>query len=150
MFGIQVSRVLAMGILAGLALSAAGCSSFHRKWREAANLNPTGTGMSGRWEGQWKSSANGHSGRLRCLISQRGEGLYESNYQAKFWKLFTFHYSVPLRTDQLQAPFKFSGEANLGWWAGGHYQYEGIVDSNTFNATYSSKADRGVFKMSRQ
>lgn len=147
---VSVMRVLGLAALTAVAFTAAGCSSFNRKWREAERSGASASGMAGRWEGKWQSSVNGHSGRLRCLISGVDDGLYDARYQARYWGFLTFHYTVPLRTSQSEPPFHFNGQANLGWWAGGVYHYEGVVDTNSFISSYSSKADKGEFRMSRR
>ena len=45
--------------------------------------------------------------------------------------------------------YRFSAEADLGWLAGGRYEYDGSVDGDNFRSTYKSKSDYGTFKMAR-
>ena len=130
-----------------------GCSTFNREWRHTANAALGGShdpveAMLGRWEGTWKSDANGHHGRLRCIITKKEDGL-RARFHATFWKILTFTYAVPLKAEPRDGQAHFSGEANLGWYAGGRYQYEGIASATNFNSTYRCKSDHGIFQMLR-
>ena len=54
-----------------------GCSTFTNDWRQAAK-QPTSTNeITGRWDGSWISTANGHHGALRCLVTKRADGDYD-------------------------------------------------------------------------
>src|SRR6476659_6061297 len=79
-------------------LITAGCKSYNREWKQAAAFAPSEDQFEGRWEGSWRSDHNGHSGRLRCIVSSKGKDSYEANFQAKYQKVLTFHYPVTLRT----------------------------------------------------
>lgn len=79
-------------------------------------------------------------------------GLYSARFHAKYRKgilRFTFGYTVPLTVREKEDAFQFEGESNLGWYAGGIYRYEGTVTGTNFFATYDSKYDRGIFRMTR-
>ena len=128
---------------------AVGCSSFNREWAGAAKASPSATGMIGRWEGRWSSEANQHAGRLRCLVTPAGNGNFIARFHAKYGKIFSFGYSVALAVQETNSEFQFQGDANLGWYAGGNYHYEGRVVGTNFFATYRCKADHGTFQMAR-
>jgi hypothetical protein len=126
-----------------------GCSSFNRDWKRAAALAAPTNDIAGAWEGKWVSDANGHNGRLRCLLTQTNEMIYEARYHAKFWKIFSYRYTVPMRVRRNAAGFTFTGDANLGWLAGGVYEYRGFASPTNFFSTYVSKQDQGTFRMQR-
>ena len=92
-----MQRTLIASALA-LALFACGCSTFNRDWKKAATATPA-PGMAGRWTGTWRSEANGHTDRLRCLMTPLTNDIVAARYQAKYRKgifRFTFSYTVPL------------------------------------------------------
>ena len=128
-----------------------GCSTFHRDWKQAAGLPGTPGDLLGRWEGTWVSEDNGHQGRLRCLVTKTGADRYQARFHANYRKILSFGYTVPLRVQVLPSgmDYRFRGEANLGWYAGGLYRYEGGATPSTFNATYRTSTDYGTFRMSR-
>lgn len=140
-------------MVAVLFLGCAGCSRFEKDWRAAAALNSSGTNsLASRWQGTWKSDVNGHTDELRCLITPADEGQFKAHYHARYRRglfRFTFQYTVPLVARQTPDGWSFSGEANLGWLAGGVYRYAGTVITNRFHSTYDSRYDRGRFEMER-
>jgi hypothetical protein len=142
-----------LALVLTLALLCAGCSRFEKDWRTAAALNSTSTtSLAGRWQGTWKSDVNGHTDELRCLIQPAGEGQFTARYHARYRRglfRFTFQYTVPLVAKATDSGWTFSGQADLGWLAGGMYRYAGTVSSNRFHSTYDSRYDRGTFEMQR-
>jgi hypothetical protein len=135
-------------VLASLLL-VAGCSSFNREWRNAAELPASSSSLVGRWEGSWQSEANGHHGSLRCIVGQEPDGACKARFHAIYGKMLNFGYTVPLKVAETDGSFQFSGKANLGWWAGGVYTYEGEVRDANFHSTYRCKYDHGTFQMTR-
>ncbi len=134
-----------------LILALTGCSGFHREWKRSA-LNPARTNdIAGPWSGRWLSHANGHNGELRCIITPNSETNYSARFRAKYRKLITFSatYTVPLTVVQTNGHFNFQGSADLGWLSGGVYTYHGSATASNFESTYSSKADHGIFEMTR-
>src|SRR6185503_18132094 len=118
--------ILSRGLIT-LALSwlGCGCSTFNRDWNSmAAHTNPTND-IAGRWEGTWLSEVNGHTDKLRCLMARQADGSYQARFHAKYRKIFSFAYTVPLQVEPAAGLFKFQGEADLGWYAGGLYHYYG-------------------------
>ena len=143
-------RQIAQGIGIALAiLMLGGCSSFNRDWKQAAVQTPPADDFSGRWEGSWQSEANGHNGELRCLVTKVNDSTYDARYRAKYKKILSFGYTVPLRVQKVGETYKFSGEADLGKLAGGVYRYDGIASPTNFTSTYASKYDHGYFRMAR-
>lgn len=144
-------RLLIPVILAGVGLVLlTGCSSYNRKWRAALEQPIPANSIAGPWEGIWISDANGHHGRLRCIMTPRGDGEYDAHFKAKYRKILSFSYSVPLRARSPgENQWQFSGEADLGKLAGGLYTYEGAATPKSFFSTYNSKYDHGKFDLNR-
>jgi hypothetical protein len=92
---------------------------------------------------------NGHTGRLRCLLRRDTAGQYQARFHAKYKRIFSFGYTVPLTVKATNHVFGFQGEANLGWYAGGLYHYEGQMSPTNFLSTYRCPADHGTFQMTR-
>ena len=141
-------HVLLLGL--GLCIGATGCSSFNRDWKAAAGLVAADS-LEGRWEGQWRSEANGHHDSLRCLIRRGTNDVYTARFRAKYWAVFhvSFSYSAPLTVKRQGEQFQFEGAANLGALAGGLYTYKGRATATNFVSTYSCKYDHGLFEMTR-
>lgn len=136
--------VLAMGLIA-----VAGCQSYSHQWKEAA-ARISNDSFEGCWEGSWLSDHNGHSGRLRCILSRDTNAVYQANFQAKYAKTLTFHYVASLQTIREGDKISFNGEAHLAWWAGGLYRYVGQADGTSFFCTYSNRYDFGTFSLTKQ
>ena len=151
-FSLRVKRAAASSILIGgallLALLSSGCS-FNRAWNAAATTPVPANDIQGRWQGTWVSEANAHTGRLRCVITQQEDGKFQAHYHATYRKILGYSYAVTLDATQTNGVFKFSGDADLGWYAGGIYHYEGKANPTNFYSTYQSKYDHGIFQLSR-
>ncbi len=126
-----------------------GCSSFNHQWKQAAAQSAPAADILGRWQGTWQSDASGHHDPLRCLITRNDQGEYQARFHAKYHKLLTFGYTVKLDVTKSADNFEFRGNANLHWWAGGVYDYEGKATSTNFFSTYRCKYDHGTFQMTR-
>jgi hypothetical protein len=127
-----------------------GCHTFNHDWKKAGH-QPVPDDLSGRWQGVWVSDVTHHNDELRCVITKKYEGVYLARFRAKYHKGLSLHfgYAVPLRVEPGTMPFQFSGDADLGWLAGGKYHYEGHADTTNFFSSYSCKYDHGTFQMSR-
>jgi len=133
-----------------LILSMTGCASYEREWRNARMQAPTRPGsVTGPWEGTWLSDVNGHTGKLRCLVTQKNQDEYEFHFKATYWKLFRYSYMVTMPVQSNPTSSTFTGDENLGYLAGGIYHYIGTISGTNLNATYSSKYDHGTFTLSR-
>lgn len=143
------------GLLGLLAVGLAGCTSFDRDWRRAAATPPGGGRLEGRWEGEWESDVNHHRGALRCIVTPLSNEVYSARFHAKYRRLvnLTFSYTARLEARPEARPeaerVTFSGEADLGWYAGGLYRYQGHATATNFQSTYSSRYDHGTFRLSR-
>jgi len=134
-------------VFAAFALAASGCSLFNRDWENAKALHSQGLG--GRWSGTWTSETTGHHGKLRCIAVPQGENVYEARFHATYCGILPFQQTVRLTTVDRGGLWRFRGEEDLGWLAGGIYTYEGETSGERFMARYTSVKDRGVFEMSR-
>jgi hypothetical protein len=149
LIGIRGIRKLALlGLMLAVVLFGGACSSFNREWKRVGLNAVTPAGLEGRWEGQWISDVNGHHGRLRCLVSKDGE-IFRARFHAKYLKILSFGYTIPLKAEATGNGYEFRGEADLGS-LGGIYHYEGRADAMNFFSTYSSKYDHGTFQMQRR
>jgi hypothetical protein len=140
--------ILSLGLLCGLILFG-GCSTFDREWEQAANRTVPVDSLLGRWRGTWLSDANGHYGSLRCVVTPNKDGTYRARFHAVYRKVIGYGYTVPLNVTETNRVFSFSGQADLGWWAGGIYDYAGRVEATNFFSTYRCKYDHGTFQMTR-
>ena len=127
----------------------ANCTGFQREWK-AANAAPY-EGIEGPWEGTWKSSFNGHGGKLRCIVTKKEDNQYEYHYWAT-WAGFlsgsfrTIHQAIPSQTPET---FDLSGEKDLGS-LGGIYRFTGTTTRSALNAVYTSAgSDTGAFNLTR-
>jgi len=149
LIGIRSLRRLGLLVLMPtVVLIGASCSSFNREWSKTGRNPVAVSGLEGRWEGQWISDVNGHHGKLRCIVNKYGDA-YRARFHAKYRKILSFGYTVPLKAEPTDHGYKFRGEANLGSLAGGIYRYEGHAEATNFFSTYSSKYDHGTFQMQR-
>jgi hypothetical protein len=144
----SLRRLALVFLMPAIILIGSGCSSFNREWRKAGQSPDPVSGLDGRWEGQWISEVNRHRGRLRCIVSKDAD-VYRARFHAKYRKILSFGYTVPLKAEAIDNGYKFQGEADLGL-AGGIYHYQGHADTTNFFSTYSSKYDHGTFQMQRR
>jgi hypothetical protein len=154
--GTRIGVVAALLWLGGL--FAGGCSTFPRDFARAASAPAKSAdpiSIAGPWQGQWKSNG-GHGGRLRCLLTRAADGgegdlAFDARFEAKFWGIFTAHYTVTLkgRGDESPGTVKLRGDHDLGSLAGGVFHYEASVTARRFDATYRSSEDAGEFHMMR-
>jgi hypothetical protein len=131
--------------------------SFRSAWKKPAS----NAGVSGKWEGTWLSTASGHTGKLRAVISEPGPLFPASKQQPKAiphqffyhctWRgilsaaFKTTHHVTSLKN----GTYTFKGDHQMPQWVGGTYHYEGTIKGDEFNACYESAMDRGTFTMKR-
>lgn len=146
---VRTARSCALALLLGLA---GGCSSFHGDWKKAAAVPAAPNDVQGRWEGLWISDANGHQGKLKCILTKQGDRTYEAKFYATYKKILSFGYTAQLNGSVSEVStnvVKIEGQADLGKLAGGVYEYKGAVSPTNFFSTYNSKYDHGTFQMKR-
>jgi hypothetical protein len=77
------------------------------------------------------------------------ENNYCVHFSGKFWGLFPFEYDVMLTVvERKEDSVTMSGSKNLGLLFG-TFSYNATVTETTFNASYCSRKDHGVFHMTR-
>jgi len=140
----RCNRLIILSSLAFLC----GCSSFNREWASAPSPDG-GIDIQGRWEGRWTSDKDGHTGSLKCVITETSDQRYRAHFAAVYWKVFHFAYVAELTGTLEGNAVHLTGEEDLGGLAGGVYSYDGLADSTRFNCNYTSKYDHGKFTLSR-
>lgn len=135
--------------LLGLVFVLTGCSTFDRDYEAALDQSVAADSPEGPWKGRWVSNKNGHKGELRCIVEKGIEETYTARFKARFWKCFTYTSTAELQMAEGDGERTFSGDAQLGWLAGGQYDYEGRVNQKFFFSEYENKWDYGTFYMER-
>ena len=135
-----------------LLLATVGCSSFDSTWDEHQGTEVQSDLLVGCWEGTWTSAVNQHTGSLRAVVKPLEENRYDiwyySTYKLGFLPL-KFEYSMPVDATLDGDGLRFTGEADLGWLAGGVFHYDGECRDGRFTCDYRSESDHGVFEMTR-
>jgi hypothetical protein len=130
------------------------CSSdFRSAWKKA----PVTEAVEGKWEGTWLSAANGHHGKLRCVVSEplmpgkffAVKGDHTFRYHATWMKILSGSYMAVHNVQKKGDGYTFKGDHQMPEWAGGKYHYEGTIKGDDFNACYESAMDRGTYTMKR-
>jgi len=130
----------------------AGCSHFDKRWAEAV-AKPPDHPIMGAWEGSWRSDANGHSGKLRLIVTpdpaspagDRAAFTYRASWAALNG---TFETKQPLVLKP-DGRWTSEGEWELPAWAGGMYRYQMQGSRDTVLATFRAKRDHGTFSFHR-
>ena len=143
------AKVASAILLWALVVCGTGCSTFNRDWHAAGARSAAPNSLEGRWDGEWHSDANGHHGKLRCLLTRMGDGEYRARFHATFSGIFRVNYTVVLTVVEKAPESELRGEARLGWWRGGTYHYDGRVTAGSFFAKYACAYDHGTFEMKR-
>ena len=138
-------------ILPALAvLITGGCSSFNQDWEQAAQV--PAQGVEGRWIGDWHSDYNQHEGPSRCLITKKDGNTYHTRFHAKYklgFLTISYPYDMDMTITQDAKTYSFKGEADLGWLAGGVYQYDGNGTLANIDMDYQASKDHGTFRLYR-
>lgn len=125
------------------------CTDFNRHWKRHSARSQTPDGIEGRWQGEWVSEENGHTGKLRCLLIKEEANRYRARFHATYSKVLRVCYTVPLTAQETNGRCVLKGEVDLGRLAGGVYHYRGEADAMTFNCTYACAYDHGTFALKR-
>lgn len=105
--------------------------------------------LSGHWSGTWKSCSTGHQGPLSACFTPCGDGAYRAEFTGRFFKVFPFRYSVVLRVvEDAGDSVTLAGSSFLGRLFG-TFTYRATADGCRFDASYASKKDVGLFRMTR-
>ena len=136
-------------VIGALCFALVSCTDFKKNWAEELTKNNKPTDLTGAWEGTWKSDVNGHTGKLRCIITKQPDGQYEFHYWAQWQKVLSGSFRQNYEVKKKGNTFTFSGEKDLGKF-GGKFDHQGTATATTFKATYvAEKGDKGTFELSR-
>ena len=125
----------------------ANCREFGAKWDHG--VTQTSDGVSGCWEGEWISSATGHRGRLRCVISPLAPDRWRMSFRAEYSAIFRACYATDFNVHRDGDRWTFEGGSDLGALAGGAYTYSGHAACDSLVCSYRSARDHGEFRLSR-
>jgi hypothetical protein len=103
----------------------------------------------GRWSGTWTSEANGHHGSLRCLITRVSDHRVRARFRAIFAGFIPYEHSILLDGSDHNGLWRFEGEEDLGWFAGGEFRFNGEASNDRFFASYHTSSDHGTFELNR-
>ncbi|MBA3885159.1 MAG: hypothetical protein H0X67_05430 [Acidobacteria bacterium] len=125
------------------------CKEFYARWK-AAGVPDDREDMSGRWEGEWISAATGHRGPLRCVMEVLTPERWAGTFRGRYAKVFRACYATDLHTAKLGPDrYTFSGKTDLGWAAGGAYEFDGHGSAAELVFRYRSRMDHGEFRLRR-
>ena len=133
--------------LALFILSLTGCSTFEVRY-QAALANRAPSGVEGAWEGRWESQGRHGGDRLRAVVVARSPQVLHVVFRAHFWGIFDIDEEVDLNVTGT-SPVHAAGQADLGYFKGGMYEYDATITPTQFDATYKSKYDHGTFILAR-
>lgn len=106
-----------------------------------------GSDASGVWRGSWHSSPTGHRGPLNAKIRQVSPDRYEALFYGRFFVVIPFAYRATLDRVPGTADLYHSSKRMP---IVGNYQTTARISGGTFQATFQSGKDSGVFQMSRR
>lgn len=145
----HLKRVL---LLAGLSLLVTGCASrFDRDWQAAAAQPAPADSLEGVWIGKWLSYTNGHTGRLRAIITKSGDG-YSTRFHANYAWCLGGGYTITLHAEEKGGADRLTGSEDLGkllFWDLGEYRYHGVATSQRLFSEYQSPYDGGFWELTR-
>jgi hypothetical protein len=130
------------------------CRGFQEAWSSAPAATP-GDPLTGRWDGDWRSDANGFQGPLRAVMIRLDEHRWRATFHATFAKVLKACYSTDLMIDcapegtGAPSACTFKGSSDLGTFGGGVYDYAGEIAGDLFTSTFRSRTDHGTFRMRR-
>ena len=113
-------------------------------------VNEASAQVAGNWRGSWISQTNGHKGNLNARIRQINSNQYRAVFRGTFFKVIPFRYAAKLDVVERGPGYaKLAGGKKLGA-AMGEFRYEACVQGNSFQASYYSKRDNGLWQMQRE
>jgi hypothetical protein len=152
----QMQPALLRLILLAMLLLCTSCSDFDRRWKLLQAPSTHRDFFSGSYEGTWESTRyKGASGKLWCILTQQGPGVYQAEFRATWHGIFSSRHTVNLRiTDRkgrgANEVVRFTGATEIRIWVGsGHYRCDGEITPAGLVADYDAEIDRGKFTLSR-
>jgi len=142
----NLARCIALFLLTVATLLLTSCGTGFQKTWEAANAQPKS--IEGRWEGSWLSGANGHTGKLRCVVGpEQNGGTREFHYFATWGKVFRGSFNAVHEVTEKGGATAFKAKHDIG--KRGTFHAEGTITPNDFHASYRAAGDHGTFVMKR-
>lgn len=103
--------------------------------------------LSGKWSGYWVSDTNGHTGPLRATFTPRGDS-YRVVYSGRFAKVIPFRYATTMDVvGRGDGAVMLAAEKPLGPF--GTFRTTATATATSFDATFTSRRDRGRFVLGR-
>jgi hypothetical protein len=127
----------------------ANCRDFHERWARAGEAPREPGRLTGRWEGEWVSTAGGHRGPLRCVLEQRDADRWSATFRAGYAGILRACYCTELVLRDAGDHWTLNGHSDIGWVAGGVYEYDGDITDDRLVCRYRSRHDRGEFRLQR-
>ena len=125
------------------------CKDFYARWQQAG-VPADPADMSGRWEGEWISGTTSHRGSLRCVVETHTDQRWRGHFRGGYAKVFRACYATDLHVAKIgDDRYTFSGKSDLGWAAGGGYEFDGQGSAAELVFRYRSKMDQGEFRLRR-
>jgi hypothetical protein len=129
-----------------------GCAGFEREWKQVLaehRVNPVAA-PAGPWEGTWVTTTDGHSGKLRAIVTPAPEdpGKYDFHYHATWARVFSGAYKVRFPVTRERGRYIANGKEAMGKF--GTFGHKAVITEDAFEATFSSdKGDLGSFSLAR-
>ncbi len=140
-----------MGLAVVAAVLVSGCGGFEGDWQRAVADYRGGAvdGPGGPWVGDWRTSNNGHAGKLRAVVAPVAgkPGVFLFRYHAT-WGISagTFEIECPVVADGKR--LRVAGEKVIPMF--GRFRHVGVISGETFEATFSGdEGDVGKFSLRR-
>lgn len=145
-------RIVSLSLLALVSLLGVSCTSFESAWDESVKSYHIGTvkAPAGPWIGNWTTVTNGHTGKLRAIVTPvaGSPDEYSFRYKATWAKVFTGGYTVTFPVTRQGGTYLVDGEQKLALF--GSFGHKARITSRSFEASYSNDAgDLGAFSMRR-
>jgi hypothetical protein len=139
-------------LICGFAMMLVSCATpgFERAWKKSVAAGPSvKSDVTGAWAGEWSSAANGHTGKLRCLVERKDEDSLSFWYWASWHGWLTGTFRVEGDAQSLDGgTYEIKGSKKLGPW--GTYSHEGVIGSSRFDAGFrSERSNLGAFHLVR-
>lgn len=83
------------------------------------------------------------------LTASPDAGAYQARFRATYAGILTFVHTAELTATNTTGGVSFTGEADLGRFAGGRYRYEGRATPEAFSLQYTARKDHGRFELRR-
>ena len=146
LLNVQIFQRSIIGCLSMIVLVfSGGCWSCH----QIGSQDTIRDDIEGRWKGKWHCEQTGHSGKIKCRLLERENGLYQARFDGTYWGFIPFWYTIQMTITEQDGVYRAQAEEDLGWLGGGIYTYEGVISKSEFQISYTSKRHKGTFVLER-